>query len=134
VVRDRPCERQSARSHYDDPGTSPATAARDTTGHETLRHGELAAAAFRGTVRASRLNLRGLRSTLRETALSGPLELELAPAVQSVRGTLAQEGMTVSAHAVRRGDTVEVMSLHAAAEGGEVAGSGRLRLTDPLAF
>jgi len=96
--------------------------------------GELAAAGFRGTVRASRLNLRGLRSTLRETALSGPLELDLAPEVQSVRGTLAQAGMTVSADAVRRGDVVEVRSLHAAAEGGEVTGSGRLRLTDPLAF
>jgi translocation and assembly module TamB len=96
--------------------------------------GELGPAGFRGTVRSSRLNLRGLRSTLRETALSGPLELDLARAEQSVRGTLAQEGMSVSAEAVRRGDAVDVRSLRAAAHGGELTGAGRLRLTDPLAF
>ncbi|HYY62470.1 MAG TPA: hypothetical protein VE756_13890, partial [Burkholderiales bacterium] len=96
--------------------------------------GELAEQGFRGTVRATRLNLRALRSTLRETALSGPLELDLGRDQQTVRGTLAQEGMTVTADAVRRGDTVDVRSLRAAAQGGELSGSGRLRLTDPLAF
>jgi translocation and assembly module TamB len=96
--------------------------------------GELAPSGFRGTVRATGLNLRGLRSTLRETALSGPLELDLGRDVQTVRGTLAQEGMSVSAEAVRRGETVDVRSLRAAAQGGELTGSGRLRLTDPLAF
>jgi translocation and assembly module TamB len=96
--------------------------------------GELGPQGFRGTLRASRLNLRGLRSTLRATELAGPLELDLRPDAQSVRGTLAQAGMTVSAEAVRRGDTVDVRSLRAAAQGGELSGSGRLRLTDPLAF
>ena len=96
--------------------------------------GELGSQGFRGTVRATRLNLRGLRSTLRETALSGPLELDLGRDAQSVRGTLAQDGMTVSAEAVRRGEAVEVRSLRAAAQGGELSGSARLRLTDPLAF
>ena len=96
--------------------------------------GELDPAGFRGTVRAAGLNLRGLRSTLRQTALSGPLELDLRREAQTVRGTLAQEGMTVSAEAVRRGDIVDVRSLRAAAQGGELTGSGRLRLTDPLAF
>ncbi|HET7366405.1 MAG TPA: translocation/assembly module TamB domain-containing protein, partial [Burkholderiales bacterium] len=96
--------------------------------------GELGPGGFRGTVRATGLNLRGLRSTLRETALAGPLELDLAREQQTVRGTLAQAGMTVSAEAVRRGDTVDVRSLRAAAQGGEIAGSGRLRLADPLAF
>ena len=89
---------------------------------------------FRGTVKASRLNLRGLRSTLRETHLAGPLELALGRDAQSVRGTLAQEGMTISADAVRRGEIVEVRSLRAAAAGGEVSGSGRLLLGDPLTF
>ena len=96
--------------------------------------GELGPGGFRGTLRASALNLRALRSTLRETALAGPLELDLARDTQTVRGTLAQAGMTVSAEAVRRGDTVDVPSLRAAAQGGELRGSGRLRLTDPLAF
>ncbi len=96
--------------------------------------GELGPQGFRGTVRASRLNLRALRSTLRETELAGPLELDLGRDGQAVRGTLAQAGMTVSAEAVRRGDIVDVRSLRAAAQGGELSGSGRLRLTDPLAF
>ncbi len=51
--------------------------------------GELGPGGFRGTLRASALNLRGLRSTLRQTALAGPLELDLARDEQSVRGTLA---------------------------------------------
>ncbi|HEX9432939.1 MAG TPA: translocation/assembly module TamB domain-containing protein [Burkholderiales bacterium] len=96
--------------------------------------GELSPEGFTGTLKASRLNLRALRSTLRETHLSGPLEVSLARGVQTVRGTLSQEGMTVSAEAVRRGDTVEVKSLRAAAQGGELSGTGTLRLTDPLAF
>ena len=96
--------------------------------------GELGPQGFRGTVRAKALNLRALRSTLRETALSGPLELDLGQDEQSVRGTLEQAGMTVSADAMRRGDTVDVRRLRAAAQGGELTGSGRLRLTDPLAF
>ena len=89
---------------------------------------------FHGTVKASRLNLRALRSTLRETRLAGPLELALGRETQTVRGTLAQEGMTISADAVRRGDIVEVRSLRAAAAGGEVSGSGKLLLGDPLTF
>jgi translocation and assembly module TamB len=96
--------------------------------------GQLGAAGFQGTLKASRLNLRALRSTLRQTALSGPLEVSLAREVQSVRGTLAQEGMSISAEAVRRGDTVEVHSLRAAAAGGEVSGSGKLELGEPPTF
>jgi len=96
--------------------------------------GQVGAAGFQGTIKASRLNLRALRSTLRQTALSGPLEVSLAREAQSVRGTLAQEGMSISAQAVRRGNTVEVRSLRAAAAGGEVSGSGTLELGDPPTF
>src|SRR5204862_1282302 len=96
--------------------------------------GELSPEGFSGALKASGLNLRALRSTLRETRLSGPLEVSIARDVQTVRGTLSQEGMTVSAEAVRRGDTVEVKSLRAAARGGEVSGTATLRLVEPLAF
>ncbi|HSN33373.1 MAG TPA: hypothetical protein VLU41_11875, partial [Ideonella sp.] len=96
--------------------------------------GEVSPAGFHGRLEARRLNLRALRSTLRETQLSGPLEATLARDTQTLRGTLSQPGMKVSAEAVRRGDEVEVRSLHAAAEGGEVSGSGRLRLGTPLGF
>ncbi|HZE59924.1 MAG TPA: translocation/assembly module TamB domain-containing protein [Burkholderiales bacterium] len=97
-------------------------------------HGHYGAEGFQGTFKASRLNLRAFRSTLRETQLSGPLEVAVAHDVQSVRGTLAQEGMSLSAEVVRRADTVEIHALRAAAAGGEVTGSGAVRLTDPPAF
>jgi len=96
--------------------------------------GVASASGFQGTVKASRLNLRGLRSDLRETALSGPLELSLARDGQTVRGTLSQLGMSVTAEIVRKGDDVEIPRLHAAAEGGEVNGSGKVRLGEPIAF
>ncbi|HEY5898387.1 MAG TPA: hypothetical protein VIV54_12535, partial [Burkholderiales bacterium] len=96
--------------------------------------GEVTAAGFAGKLQARGLNLRALRSSLRETQLAGPLELSLAREVQTLRGTLSQQGMSVSAEAVRKGDDIEVRSLRAAAEGGEVTGSGRLRLGDPLGF
>jgi translocation and assembly module TamB len=96
--------------------------------------GVASAAGFDGKLQASRLDLRALRSTLRETRLGGPLELSLAKDAQTVRGTLSQPGMTVSGEAVRRGNDVDVRRLHASAGGGELAGSGRLRLGEPLAF
>lgn len=95
---------------------------------------DISTASLRGTLRASRLDLRALRSTLRATALSGPLEFDIASAEQTLRGTLEQAGMSVSADAVRRGDAVDVRSLRATADGGEVTGSAKLRLTQPLAF
>ncbi len=85
-------------------------------------------------VRASRLNLRAIRSTLRETRLEGPLHASARAKTQSVRGTLAQAGMSLSADAVREGEVVEIRSLRAAAEGGEATGSGRLRLSEPMRF
>ena len=89
---------------------------------------------FQGSFKASRLNLRGLRSTLRQTQLSGPLEVALAQDSQTVRGTLSEASMSLTAEAVRRGDTVEIRALRAAAAGGEVTGAGTVRLTDPIAF
>ena len=97
-------------------------------------HGRYDANGFQGSFKASRLNLRGLRSTLRETQLSGPLDVALAHDSQTVRGTLSQEGMSLSAEAVRRGDTVDIRALRAAAAGGEVTGAGTVRLTDPIRF
>jgi translocation and assembly module TamB len=85
-------------------------------------------------VRVSGLNLRAIRSTLRETRLDGPLRVTATAKAQSVRGTLAQAGMSLSADAVRAGDVVEIRSLRAAAEGGEATGSGRLRLSEPMRF
>ena len=96
--------------------------------------GRYDAQSFQGSFKASGLNLRALRSTLRETRLSGPLEVALSRDAQSVRGTLAQEGMSIGAEAVRRGDTVDIRSLRAAAGGGELTGAGTLRLADPIAF
>ncbi|HWI36653.1 MAG TPA: translocation/assembly module TamB domain-containing protein [Burkholderiales bacterium] len=96
--------------------------------------GVASASGFEGEVKASRLNLRGLRSDLRETALSGPLELSLGREVQTVRGTLSQPGMSVTAEVARKGDDIDIRRLHAAAEGGEVSGSGKVRLGEPIGF
>ena len=96
--------------------------------------GVASASGFEGAVKANRLNLRGLRSDLRETALSGPLELSLGRDLQTVRGTLSQPGMSVTAEVVRKGDDIDIPRLHAAAEGGEVSGSGKLRLGEPIVF
>lgn len=96
--------------------------------------GVASAEGFDGTLKASGLNLRALRSDLRETKLSGPLELSLAREVQTVRGTLSQPGMSVTAEAARKGNDIDIRRLHASAEGGEITGSGKVRLGEPLAF
>lgn len=85
-------------------------------------------------LRAADLDLRAFRSSLRRTQLQGPLTLNISEKTQSVQGTLAQAGMSLSADAVRAGDVVEIRSLRAAAEGGEASGSGRLRLAEPMSF
>jgi translocation and assembly module TamB len=85
-------------------------------------------------LRAAELNLRAVRSTLRRTRLSGPLSVIASKDAQRVQGTLAQDGMSLSADAVRTGDVVEIRSLRAAAEGGEATGSGRLVLGQPMRF
>ncbi|MGQ0651497.1 MAG: translocation/assembly module TamB domain-containing protein, partial [Betaproteobacteria bacterium] len=89
---------------------------------------------FAATVNASRIDLQALRSTLRSTALQGPLEIDLRAARQTVRGSLGQAGMRLDAHAVRTGDTVEVLALRARAGGGEARGSGSVVLGEPLRF
>ncbi|OGA66363.1 MAG: hypothetical protein A3G81_33365 [Betaproteobacteria bacterium RIFCSPLOWO2_12_FULL_65_14] len=85
-------------------------------------------------LRADALDLRSLRSTLRRTALQGRLRGVASEKSQTLQGTLAQAGMTLSADAVRTGDVLEIRSLRAAAEGGEATGSARLRLGEPLRF
>ncbi len=85
-------------------------------------------------LRAAGLDLRALRSTLRRTRLSGPLTIVATKEAQQVKGTLAQDGMSLSADAVRSGEVVQVRSVRAAAEGGEASGSGRLLLGQPMRF
>ena len=96
--------------------------------------GELNAESAAFDVRAAALDLRAFRSTLRRTALSGPLRVEATAAQQSVQGTLAQEGMSLTADVQRAGDTIEIRSLHATAKGGEVSGTGRIVLGKAIAF
>jgi translocation and assembly module TamB len=85
-------------------------------------------------VRVADLDLRGLYSSLRETRLSGPLALELTPARQRVKGTLAQEDMRLAAEAERAGDEIEIRALHARAGESEATGKGRIHLGHPLRF
>lgn len=85
-------------------------------------------------VRAAALNLRALYSTLRETALSGPLDIALTRQRQSVQGTLQQKDFRITADAVREGTRIDVRSLQAAASGGSVAGTGHIDLDGPMPF
>jgi translocation and assembly module TamB len=85
-------------------------------------------------IRVAELDLRGLYSSLRQTQLSGPLELELSRDRQRVKGTLAQQDMSLAADAERRGDDVEVHALRARAGDSEASGSGRIHLGKPVRF
>ncbi|MCX7891723.1 MAG: translocation/assembly module TamB domain-containing protein [Burkholderiales bacterium] len=78
------------------------------------------------TVRA--LDLRGLHSQLRTSALGGKIDADLAAEVQSVRASLSEPGLAFAFDAVRRGDAVEFREARAAARGGEVRGSGAVAL------
>jgi translocation and assembly module TamB len=94
--------------------------------------GEVSARRARARVDASAVDLRALYSTLRRTALAGTLDLEATADAQSVRGRLAQEGMSVRAKVTRRGDTISIEDLYAEARGGTLAGTGEIGLGETL--
>ncbi len=102
------------------------------TGGILRGHAELSQEKVLLDVQASDLDLRGLRSNLRETRLSGPLRIAATKAEQSVQGTLAQPGMQITADLTRRGERVEVRALRALAGGGEARGHGTVTLSSPL--
>lgn len=85
-------------------------------------------------LRVAGLDLRSLRSSLRQTALQGRLEGNASETSQTVRGELAQGGMRLSADALRAGDVLEIRSLRASAGGGEATGAARLKLSGPMRF
>ena len=85
-------------------------------------------------IRVAGLDLRGIYSSLRETRLAGALELELAGARQRVKGTLAQDDLSLAADAERSGDEVRVHALRARAGESEATGTGRIRLGTAVRF
>ena len=85
-------------------------------------------------VRIAQLNLRALRSNLRETRLAGALQIALEPDRQRVQGTLAQADLSLAGEAERSGELVVIKELRARAAGGEATGSGRVRLGEPPSF
>ncbi len=95
--------------------------------------GELGRESARAELRASGIDLRAIRSSLRATRLDGPLQVELAKDAQALRGRLSQDDVSVEAELVRRGNAVGIHRLRARARGGELSGSGRLHL-DGLRF
>lgn len=96
--------------------------------------GELAPGRGSASLEAHALDLRALQSTLRRTSLDGALQLAVSAESQSLRASLSEDGMTLAAEAERRGDTVTIGALHAKARGGELSGSGVVRLGTPLSF
>jgi len=85
-------------------------------------------------VRVEALNLRALHSSLRETALAGPVEAEATATIQTLRVTLEQDDVRLDADVSREGDRVELRKLNARAGGGELDGSGELSLNGPMPF
>ena len=83
---------------------------------------------------AKEVDLRTLRTTLRKTALTGPLQLRLQGERLWARGSLTQEGIGLTAEVVRNGALLEVLELRALAEGGEVSGTGKVRLDGAMSF
>jgi translocation and assembly module TamB len=86
-------------------------------------------------LRSEALNLRAFNSTLRATALNGPLSIGVqGPRRQNFSGTLTQQGIEFHAAGEREGDRVDLRDLRLAAFGGEVTGSGHLVLGAPARF
>ena len=85
-------------------------------------------------IRVAGVDLRGIYSSLRETRLSGALALELAGTRQRVKGTLAQEDLSLTADAERSGDEVRVHALRARAGESQATGTGRIHLGKAVRF
>lgn len=84
-------------------------------------------------LRLAGIDLRALRSNLRQTKLDGEMALSLAAARQSARGTLAQKDMKLDFDATRAGDALRVRSFRAEAAGGVATGSAQLNLDGAMA-
>jgi translocation and assembly module TamB len=95
--------------------------------------GELGRAGVALDVQVTEFDLRSVRSTLHATRLSGPIHAT-AGTKQTLQGTLAQDDMRMTADIVRDGDRVEIRSVRAEAHGGAAAGTGSLRLSEPMRF
>jgi translocation and assembly module TamB len=95
--------------------------------------GEASRTSANATLRAKALNLRALHSRLRSTSLDGTLYLAVSGDSQTLRASLSQQGIRISAEAERRGNTIQIAALHAEAGGGEVSGSGVVRLGSAIA-
>jgi len=95
--------------------------------------GELSRESAHAELRASGIDLRAIRSTLRATRLDGPLQVELGKDAQALRGRLSQDDVSVEAELTRKGDSVDIHRLRARARGGELSGTGKLHL-DGLRF
>lgn len=121
--------------------TTDFTSARLSQARATLHGGgtmqgeaELLAGSVNAKLVASAVDLRAVHTRLRKTALSGPLQLRIEGERQWARGSLTQEGIGLTAEIVRIGEALEVQELRALAEGGEVSGSGKIRLDAAMAF
>ena len=90
--------------------------------------GDISLEAARAELRAAGIDLRAIRSNLRATRLDGPLQVDLGRKTQLLRGRLSQDDVAVEADLVREGDLVDIRRLRAGAKGGELSGTGKLRL------
>ena len=102
-------------------------------GTGTLRGtGQASRDTFHAKLLASEIDLRAIRSNLRQTRLRGELQLRLSATEQLVSAQLAQDQLSMEAQLRRAGDVIDVRRLRAVAPGGELSGQGTLHLGDAL--
>ncbi|HKY01806.1 MAG TPA: hypothetical protein VJM53_04565, partial [Burkholderiales bacterium] len=80
------------------------------------------------------LNLQGLYSTMRDTALNGPIELAYDLEGQSAKANLSQGDMRFEATATRRGTRIDIARFEARARGGSLNAQGYLDLDETRNF
>jgi translocation and assembly module TamB len=80
------------------------------------------------------LDLRKLHAALRETALSGTIEVRHAQGVQHIRADLAQQGMRATAALIHGHGLLQVQSLGAQRGAARIDASGQIATAAPHAY
>jgi translocation and assembly module TamB len=80
------------------------------------------------------LDLRGLHTALRKTALSGTIEVRHAEGVQQIQADLAQQGMRAAATLTHGDGLLQVQSLAAQRGAARIDASGQIATAEPYAY
>ena len=86
------------------------------------------------SLRTDKLNLAGIHSRLRATALAGRIDAKLDGKKQSATADLSERGVQLVLRGERIGENIELREVRARARGGEARGSGRVALAGAQPF